>query len=70
MDKKNFTDEDKDKVIEYLNTVANKAVFNNMTTKDIIEYFRLLNYMQVELLPKINDHVFEIKEVIEPKKEE
>jgi len=60
---KNFTEEDKDKVVEFLNTLATRAEFNKMTTKDIIAYFRLLNFMQGTLLPKIDAHIFEVKEV-------
>lgn len=63
-----FKEEDKEKVIKFLNIIAKKAKFE-MNTQEIIEYFSLLNYAQKELLPKINDHIFEIQEVIEPNQE-
>lgn len=64
-----FLEEDKEKLVKFLNMVATKAKFNDMSTQEIIEYFRLLNFMQATLLPKVNDHIFEIKEVIEEEEE-
>jgi hypothetical protein len=61
-----FNEEDKGKVIKYLNMVAKKARFD-MDTAEIIEYHRLLNYMQVELLPKIEANVFQVKSIKEDK---
>lgn len=60
--KNTFSDSDKEKVIEFLNMIANKAEFN-MNTSEVIKYFQLLSYMQNELLPKISDNVFEIVSV-------
>lgn len=61
-----FTDADKQKVIEFLNFVAKKAEFT-CNTSEIIEYFKLLNYMQVQILKKIEDNILEIKEIKTPK---
>ena len=65
---KNFGEEDKKKVVQYLNLVAKHAKFNVDTT-ELIEYFKLLNWMQVALLPKIEANYFEIKRYVEPKEE-
>lgn len=65
MDKKHFTESDKEKVIEFLNIVAKKAQFN-MNTSEIIEYFKLLSYMQQSILPKIHNHIFELEEIVNP----
>jgi len=63
-----FKDEDKQKVIEFLNFVAQKATFNDLKVEDNIKFFRLLNYMQATLIPKIDANVLEIKQVINPPK--
>ena len=60
----NFKDSDKDQVIEFLNFVATKAEFK-LNTQDVIKYFKLLSYMQKELLVKIDKNVLELKRVID-----
>ena len=62
--KNNFTEDDKKKVVDFLNTVATNATFN-MKTEEIIQYFKLLSFMQQTLLPKINQHILEVKRIIE-----
>lgn len=64
-----FTEEDQKKVAEYLNSVAKNAKFN-LSTTELIEYFKLLSYMQQQILPKINANILEVKKVVEAKKEE
>lgn len=59
-----FNDEDKQKMVEFLNFIANKAEFK-LNTQDVIKYFRLLNHMQSQILPKIEKNVLEVVEVIE-----
>lgn len=61
-----FKEEDKEKVIQFLNMVATYAEFNKMSVNKLIDFFKLLNFMQVELLPKIEDNILEIKKVIKP----
>jgi hypothetical protein len=68
MDKNSFKDEDKDKLIEYLNFVASHAKFT-VDVKQQIEHVKLLNYLQHILLPKINNHVLEVLGVHETKPE-
>jgi hypothetical protein len=69
MSKLHFTDDDKQKVVEFLNLVATNATFE-MSTDEIIKYFRALSHMQQVILPKINANIFEIKQVHETKPEE
>lgn len=61
--------EDKEKFIEFLNFVASKAKFA-MNTKEVIHYFRLLNYMQQTLLPKLEANRLEVVAVHETKEVE
>jgi hypothetical protein len=60
-----FSEEDKQKVIEFLNITAKNAEFKFNTT-EIIQYFKLLSFMQQQLLPKIEANILEIKRVILP----
>ena len=64
MNGNNFTEEDKENVVKYLNLVAKNAQFT-MDTQEIIEYFQLLSQMQKVILPKINSHILEIKRVVD-----
>jgi len=49
-----WSDEDSKKVIEFLNMVADKAELK-LSTRELIHYFKLLNWMQTGLLKKIED---------------
>jgi len=64
-----FNEKDSEKVVEYLNLVAKHAKFE-MNTQELIKYFKLLSYMQQELLPKVKSNVFEVKRIVEPEKKE
>ena len=63
----NFNEEDKQKVVNFLNMVAQKAEFK-LNTQEVIEYFKLLAYMQQSIIPKIDSHILEIIKVVEPEK--
>lgn len=63
-----FKEEDKQKFIEFLNLIAKKAQFN-LNTQEIINYFSLLNHMQKVMLPKIDNHILEVKKVVESSQE-
>jgi len=65
---KNFNEEDKQKVIKFMNIVAKNAKFT-MDTAEIIEYFKLLSFMQQGLIPKIDRHCLEVLQVVEPESE-
>lgn len=62
--KNNFTEDDKKKVIDFLNCVGKNAKFE-MGVPDIIEFFKLLSFMQQSLLPKIDAHILEVIRVVE-----
>jgi len=63
-----FTDEDKAKIVEFLNFIATKAEFNAWKTEDSVKHFKLLAHMQQVILPKIEANIFEVKEVVQAKK--
>jgi len=63
MDNK-FTEDDKQKFIQFLNYIAKNAEFT-LKTQEIIEYFKLLTHMQKEILPKIESNIFEVKKIVE-----
>jgi hypothetical protein len=60
-----FNEEDKQKFIDFLNMIADKATFN-LNTSEIINYFKLIQHMQVSILPKINANILEIKKIHNP----
>jgi hypothetical protein len=66
---KNFTEDDKKKLIELLNFVAKNAEFNGLNVQSVLDFTKLLSHAQQVILPKINDHILEIKRVIEAPKE-
>lgn len=57
-----FNEEDKQKFVDFLNSVAKTAEFK-MNTNELISYFKLLSHMQQVILPKINANILEIKSV-------
>lgn len=59
-----FSEKDKELVIDFLNFISNKAEFNKINTREIIQYFKMLNKLQTEILPKIEANILEVKEVI------
>jgi hypothetical protein len=60
----NFNEEDKKKVIQFLNLIAEKARLD-LNTQEVIQYYGLLSYMQKELIPKIDSNILEIVAVHE-----
>ena len=60
--KNSFTEEDKQKFIDFLNSVANHAKFE-LNTKELCDYFKLLAHMQQVMLPKIHANILEVKSV-------
>lgn len=61
----NFSEEDKTKLIDFLNMVAKYAKFE-FNTEELIKYFKLLSHMQQSVVPKVNANILEIKNVIKP----
>jgi hypothetical protein len=64
-----FNEEDKQKVIEFLNLVAKHAKLE-LNTGELIQYFKALSYMQQKLIPKIEANILEVKRVVETKEGE
>lgn len=64
-----FNEDDKKKFVEFLNMVAKSAQFSFNTT-ELVNYFKLLQHMQVQILPKINENILEVKKVVEPIQED
>lgn len=60
----NFTEDDKQKFVDFLNMVAKHAKFE-MNTGELIQYFKLLSHMQTKMIPKIDSNILEIKRIIE-----
>lgn len=69
MEKKYFNEKDTEKLVSLLNFIATNAEFNRLKVQDIITFNRLLNWAQVELLPKMESNIFEVKEIKHQKKE-
>ena len=65
MNPDSLTEEDKNKLVEFLNMVAENAKFE-FDTKEIIRYYGLLSFMQQVMLKKIDANIFEVKEIVEP----
>lgn len=55
-----FTSRDVENLVQLLNFVATNAKFSNLDVKSILQFTRLLNWAQTDLLPKIETHKFEV----------
>lgn len=64
MSEGHFTEEDKQKIIEFMNMTAKHGKFE-FNTQEVITYFRLLSHMQTKILPKVDANIFEIIKVAE-----
>lgn len=64
-----FNEEDRDNFVKFLNFVHLKSEFK-MSSKEALEYAKLLNKMQTSILPKIEKNIFEIVEVNDNDNEE
>jgi hypothetical protein len=60
-----FSKEDKQKVVEFLNFIAEKAEFNSWKTEDSIKHFKLLAHMQTVILPKMDSLTLAVEKVVE-----
>ncbi len=58
-----FSEKDAEKLVSLLNFIATNAEFNKLKVRDVIEFYKQLNWAQIELLNKIQANVFEIKEI-------
>lgn len=57
-----FTEEDREKLVKYLNLVHQKSSFN-LTPQEILNYSVLLGHVQKHILPKIEKNILEVVEV-------
>ena len=63
-----FTSKDVERMVELLNFVATHGKFDGLSVKTVLQFTRLLNWAQTDLLPKIETHKFEVVSVTQPKK--
>jgi len=61
----NFNEDDKKKVIEFLNLIGEKATFDTLKLTDIIKIYGSLSFMQQVLIPKIDANTLEVVAVHE-----
>lgn len=59
-----FSEDDKKKLIHFLNQVFKYGTFD-MKTQDVIDFNANLLHMQKVILPKIEANIFEIKQIHE-----
>ena len=59
-----FKQEDKEKMVEFLNLVAQHAEFK-VNTEELIKYFKALAHMQQVVLPKVEANILEVIKVVE-----
>lgn len=64
-----FNQDDLNKFVDFLNSVATNANFN-FKTDELIKYFKLLSHMQQTILPKMKANIAEVLRVIEPQEKE
>jgi len=69
MQKNSFSEDDKQKFVDFLNMIAEKAEFS-FKTEEVIQFYKLLAHMQQKILPKIHDNILEIKKIVDPNPEE
>lgn len=48
-----LTEKDKEQLVDFLNHIAERAQFTDYKTEDIIKHFRLLSYVQQQIMPKV-----------------
>ena len=66
MNRRNFTQADQENFVKFLNFVVEHTEFKKgFGYKDAIAATKLLNKMQVDILPLIEAHIFEVKEIKE-----
>ncbi len=60
-----FKEVDKQKLIEFVNFVAEKSTFNELKVQDVIKFYGLLSFIQKELIPKVQANTLELGKVTE-----
>ena len=64
-----FKEADVNKFVDFLNFIATKAKFDNLTVKDQIEFVKLLTHQQQVVLGKMQELIAEEPKVHMPPKE-
>lgn len=64
-----FNEKDMERLVSFINSVAKRAKFDNMSIQEVIELYNQLSFIQKEFLPKLERNLLEVKKIIEPKKE-
>lgn len=59
-----FKERDKENLIDLLNFLGEKARFD-LNTKEVIKFFGLLAWAQKELVPKVDQHILEVKRIVQ-----
>jgi hypothetical protein len=60
---RSFTEADYDSLVDYVNFNATRAQFDGMTDEDVIKRYKLLLSIQKTILPKVQAHILELKEI-------
>jgi hypothetical protein len=66
MNGKEFTEEDYNALVKFMNFIHQNATFKDSTPAMMMEYAKLYGLVGKNVLPKIKDHQFEVNKVIEP----
>lgn len=72
MNKHNFSEEDKEKLIDFLNFIAKHMTLGrkeDFGIEESLKFTRLLSFMQQVLLPKVNENILEVKRIVETQPE-
>ena len=65
---KTFNEKDAEKLVGLLNFIAKNAKFKDLDVSQVIEFFRLLNWAQTDLLPKVEANIFQVENIKPMKK--
>jgi hypothetical protein len=60
---RSFTEEEYDTLVDYINFNAKRAKFDSMTDEEVITRYKMLSMIQKNILPKMQAHILELKEV-------
>lgn len=66
LSKGRFAEDDKKKLVEFLNFISEKAKFDGMDVKDTIQFFGLLSWSQQVLMKKIEANIMGVPKIIDP----
>jgi hypothetical protein len=72
MNQHNFSEDDKEKLIEFLNFIAKHMTLgrkDDFGVEESLKFTRLLSFMQQVLLPKVHENILEVKRIVEAKPE-